>query len=317
MSEQKHPDFYIAITGCTGNAGGAAVYALMTYHTVPQIHIRAIAKDKAKAEQMYAEKYKNLEFAQGDASKFDDTLTAAFKGVHTALIILPAHNREQYNANYIKACKAANVKHIVLLSATISGNDRYIFGREWAAVEAAWKATTIPWTIMRYPFFLDNELANVDSIKTRGIFSTPLKADSKYSYIVCHDIGKSLQGAAYHYHQHTGRTYHVTADEQISGAELATLYSEAAGKEVKFTTATDAEFTDQMTKAGAPKSMIQGLLELYHSIDNGEPDMTKTTGDYVLVTGVRQITAKQFVSSLASRLQETPKDDTPAPDPDV
>ncbi len=317
MSEQKHPDFYIAITGCTGNAGGAAVYALQTYHTVPQIKIRAIARDKAKAEQMYSEKYKLLEIVQGDASTFNDDLTKAFKGVHTALIILPAHNREQINANYVKACKAAGVKHIVLLSATISGNDRYIFGREWAAIEAAWKATTIPWTIMRYPMFLDNELAHVDSIKTRGTFSNPLKADSKYSYIVCHDIGKSLQGAAYHYHQHTGRTYHVTSDEPISGEELAKLYSEAAGKEVKYVPATDAEFTEQLTKAGAPKQFITGLLELYHSIDNGEPDLTKCTGDYVLVTGVRQITAKQFVSSLASRLQEAPKDDTPAPDPDV
>jgi NAD(P)H dehydrogenase (quinone) len=287
----------------------------MTYHTVPQIKIRAVAKDKAKADGMYSEKYKNLEIVPGDATTFNDALTAAFKGVHTVLIILPAHNREAVNTNYIKAAKAANVKHIVLLSTTVAGNEKYILGREWGAIEAAWKASTIPWTIMRYPMFLDNELAHVESIKTRGVFSNPLKPDSKYSYIVCHDIGKSLQGAAYHYHQHTGRTYHVTSDDQISGADLAKLYSEAAGKEVKYVQASDAEFTEQLTKAGAPKAFTAALLELHHSIDATEPDLTKTTGDYVLVTGVRQITAKQFVSSLASRLTETVKDDTPAPDP--
>jgi len=288
----------VLVTGATGNTGSSTVTSLSKSH--PSISIRALVRDSAKASAKFSG-LSNVQVVQADITKFDDSLKSAFAGADVAVIILPtAENREEITKNFISAAKASGtVKHAVVLSVLSAGNETSIFGRQFGAVESLWKASGIAWTICRLPLFLENNYANIDSIKSTNAFYYPARPDSKYSYISTDDVGVAFAAIAAAPEKHVNQIYRLNGPDLSSNEEVAKIYSEVLGREIKFVQVPDEAAVDAVTKAGFPKWAAEGLVELWHLIDARDEGQAALYGDYQKITGTTGTSTKQFLTQIA------------------
>ncbi len=73
-----------------------------------------------------------------------------------ALASLLLQNRAELTVNAISAVRAASVKHVVVLSTTVADIVTTLFGSQTHAIERAVKSCGVPFTILRLPFFFEN-----------------------------------------------------------------------------------------------------------------------------------------------------------------
>jgi len=83
-------------------------------------------------------------------------------------------------------------KHIAVVSFFIAQRPDSIFGGHIAPVEAHIAKAGVPFTIVRLPFFHDNNWGNLESIKGQGKIYGPGRPDASYSSIAVSDIGAGV-----------------------------------------------------------------------------------------------------------------------------
>jgi NAD(P)H dehydrogenase (quinone) len=254
-----------AITGITGQVGGAIAHALLSAgHTV-----RAVVRDKAKATP-WAERGAEIAIADfGDVA----ALTRAFSGTEGVFVMVPPNfapdpgfaGAKDAASAQAQALAAAAPSRVVALS-SIGAHRESGLGliTQLHILEAALSTLTIPTAILRPGWFMENSLWDVAPARETGemaSFLSPL--DRPFPMIVTADIARVAADTLRQ--TWTGRrVIEIEGPRRYTPAEIASLLGAAVGRMVTARSVPreqwEALFVSQGTAWPAPRiEMLDGF----------------------------------------------------------
>lgn len=294
MSDSK-TETKVAVVGSTGYIGSATVGALASkFSSVPTIAFaRNPEGDKAKGLAA-----SNVTVAKGSFG--DSGLADSLAGVSSVVLVTPgAEDRAPLTNTSIDACKAAGVKHVVLVSvAAVTAEKDHLFKRQFAEIEQHLVDSGLPHTIVRLPMFLDNQWGNAATIKGQNTLYHNLPEDKKYTVIGVADSGEALATIAVNPADHVGKAYTLTTPVASSNADFVAAYTKSLGREIKYVQVPDQGVHDALIGLGMPEWQVGGVMELIELMAEDCPQLCEPTGDFKTIVGRDATTIEAWVESV-------------------
>jgi uncharacterized protein YbjT (DUF2867 family) len=232
-------DKVIAVTGATGQQGGAVARKLLAEGW----KVRALTRDvdKPAAQELAS---LSAEIFAGD---MDDRaeLDAAFKGAYGVFSVqnfwLPNVGFEgeiQQGKNVAEAAKAAGVQHLVYSSvgAAHRGMGQKHFDSKWI-IEQHIHSLDIPFTILRPAAFFENFNWERASILNGTFNALGLRPEKERQLIAVEDVAAFVALAFANPEQYLGKTIELAGDE-LTEAQIAETFTKVIGRPVKLTAPT-------------------------------------------------------------------------------
>lgn len=244
----------IAVTGATGNIGRYVVEGLIAKGYKPCAIVRKPEKiaewENAGVEQKIAD--------LNDA----ESLTNALDGAEKVFFLSPlVENFIEQGQFFIEAAKRAGVKQIVCSSSQAADvNSPITMGRWHGAVEKIIEESDLEWTFVQPGSFFQNYLGYADTIKMNNAFYAPL-GDGKIAMVDVRDIA-AVAVAALTENGHEHKKYPVTGGESLSCLNIAEIFSEVLGREIKYVDVAEDAARQQMIDAAMPEWMAEAVMEL-------------------------------------------------------
>jgi len=276
----------ILVTGATGNIGGEVVRLLRE----AGVRFRALARDPAKADALRA---KGVEVAIADLRR-PETLPAAFEGVEKVFLVAPlAADQVEMRRNAIRAAKAAGVRHVVMstgLGADPASPLR--LARMHGENQKDLQESGMAWTFLQPTFFMQNLLMSAAEIRDHGTFHLPLDG-GRVSWIDARDIAavgvRALVDGSFE-----NRALPLTGPEALGGEEMARIFTEVLGREVRDLASSLEDAKRAMLAAGMPEELAAGLAELWALAPAGH--LAQVLDTVEKVTGRPARSFREFVS---------------------
>ena len=229
-------DKIIAVTGATGQQGGAVARKLLA----DGWKVRALTRDLNKPEARELKKL-GAEIVPGDME--DRTqLDAAFAGAYGVFSVqnfwLPGvgfDGEVRQGKNVADAAKAAGVEHLVYSSvgAAHRGMGQKHFESKWT-IEQHIHSLDIPYTILRPVAFFENfhwERAYI----LNGVFNgLGLRPEKERQLIAVEDIAVFAALALANRSEYAGKTIELAGDA-LTESQLAETFTKVIGRPVKLT----------------------------------------------------------------------------------
>ena len=227
-------DKIIAVTGATGQQGGAVARKLLNEGW----KVRALTRDENKPA---AQELKALgaEIVPGDLDNRSE-LDAAFEDAHGVFSVqnfwLPNVGFEgeiRQGKNVADAARAAGVQHLVYSSvgAAQRGMGQKHFESKWL-IEQYIQSLDIPFTILRPVAFMDNYNWSRAYILNGTFAGNGLRPDKKHQIIAVEDIAAFAALVFANPEEYLGRTLELAGDE-LTEPELAETFGKVIGRDVK------------------------------------------------------------------------------------
>jgi uncharacterized protein YbjT (DUF2867 family) len=279
----------IAVIGATGNTGRSVVKELRALGENPLCVVRNA--DKAR-EVLGAD-------ARTAVAEITDraALQKALQGIKRVFVVT-GHNPQagDQQIGILEAAKAAGVELFVKVSggrAVVGPNVESVVGRGHHAVEEAMRKSGLPWVILRPGLFMQNTLAQAQSIKTEGKMVLAYPKDLPIAFIDVRDTGavgaRILRDPA----RHVGKTYEFTGVTTSFG-EFAQVFSEVLGKPVTYIGISLEQAEQGMKARGMPDWLVGHMLAIARAGANGAFS-TEETEPIREIVGRPPITTRQFV----------------------
>jgi len=228
-----HPNKLIAVTGATGQQGGAVARKLLSEGW----QVRALTRDASKpAAQALAQS--GAELVPGDMDNPAE-LEAAFNGAYGVFSVqnfwLPGVGYEgevRQGKAVADAAKNAGVQHFVYSS--VGAAHRGMGQKHFASkheIEQHILALGLPATILRPVAFMENYLWNRDKI-LNGVFpSWGRRPEKTIQLIAVEDIAFFTHLAFANPEAYLGKTLEIAGDELTDG-QIAGVFGKVLGREV-------------------------------------------------------------------------------------
>ena len=288
----------VIVIGSSGYIGKATLAALTSRHA-GKVQAFAGVRNPDRFDTM--DKVEAVQADMGDKA----ALAEALKGFDSAFLVVPGHeNRTELAINGIEAAKAAGLKFLLVLSVLTSGTDS-IFGKQFKPIEAKLKESGLDYAIVRLPLFMDNNYANVGSIKGQSTFYDPRDPTKLHTPVAVSDVGKAAADILADPSKHNGKTYKLVSPA-FSLNDAAAAFSKTLAKEVTATTVPYEAAKEAFMGMGFPEWQTDGILELFKYIDKESPitNEDEQTGDIELITGEKALTIEKWVEQNAAGFQE-------------
>jgi NAD(P)H dehydrogenase (quinone) len=262
----------IAITGATGNIGGAVARALAA-HGVP---FRMVVREPARAPELPGTEVRTATFADAAASR------AALEGVDLLLMVSGAEARDrlQQHRTFVDAAASAGVRHVVYTSFMGAAEDAtFTLGRDHWATEEAIRATDMAHTFLRDSFYLDfvEDLVGED-----GVIRGPA-GDGAMAAVARADVARVATAVLRDPAAHLDRTYDLTGPAAITLAEAASIVSAARGRAVRYQPETLEEAYASRARWNPEPWQADAWVSTYTAIAEGA--LARVTGDVERVSG--------------------------------
>jgi uncharacterized protein YbjT (DUF2867 family) len=228
-----HKTSIIAVTGATGQQGGAVARKLLA----DGWQVRALTRDPHKpvAQELAA---LGAQILPGDMEQRAE-LEAAFKGAQAVFSVqnfwLPGVGLEgeiRQGRNVADAAKAASVKQLVFSSVGSAqrGMGQKHFDSKWA-IEQYIQTLDIPYTILRPVYFMNNYNWSRPAILNGTLTGMGLRPDKGLQSIAVEDIAAFAALAFTDPEKYHGRTLELAGDE-LTEAQTAQVFSKVIGRPV-------------------------------------------------------------------------------------
>ncbi|MEU9044807.1 MULTISPECIES: NAD(P)H-binding protein [unclassified Kitasatospora] len=254
----------IMVTGATGTVGRDVLRLLVAEGA----EAAAVTRDPAAGG--FADGVRPI---VGDPSR-PRSLASALDGVEALLLSPRAVGGA--SAELLALAAERGVRRVVVLSAvTVEYGGGYRrFAEEFEQVEAAARASGLPWTFLRCADFAANALAWAPQIRATGT-ARGVYGDAATSPIHQRDIAeiavRALLDAA-----HAGRAYAITGPESLTQRDKARLIGEAIGRELSFEEISPQELRRALLAQGLPEDVPDRLIG-YAAACLDEPGPTTDT----------------------------------------
>jgi NAD(P)H dehydrogenase (quinone) len=273
----------IAVTGATGNIGGAVARALAE-QGVP---VRLIVRDAARAPELPGSEVAVATYGDADASR------AALEGVDLLLMVsgAEAQDRLAQHRSFVGAAASADVRHVVYTSFVGAAQDAtFTLGRDHWATEEAIRATSMAHTFLRDSFYLDfvEDLVGED-----GVIRGPA-GDGAMAAVARADVARVATEVLLHPAAHLDRTYELTGPTAITLAEAARVVSEVRGREVTYHRETLDEAYASRAVWDPEPWQADAWVSTYTAIAEGA--LARVSGDVERITGRRPLSLREVLA---------------------
>ncbi|MBF4603258.1 SDR family oxidoreductase [Curtobacterium sp. VKM Ac-2884] len=274
----------IAITGATGNIGGAVARAL----AADGVPFRMIVRDAARAPELPGAEVAVATFADADASR------AALEGVDVLLMVsaAEAEDRLDQHRTFVAAAAEAGVRHVVYTSFLGAAEDAtFTLGRDHWATEQAIRATDTAYTFLRDSFYLDfvEDLVGED-----GVIRGPA-GDGAMAAVARADVARVATAVLLDPGAHADRTYELTGPAAITLAEAAAVVSEVRGRTVSYHPETLDEAYASRARWNPEPWQADAWVSTYTAIAEGA--LAHVSGDVERITGRAPMSLREVLAA--------------------
>lgn len=265
-----------AITGITGQVGGAAGEALLAAGKP----VRAVVRDAAKGSAWTAKGCEIALAALEDAA----ALTAAFRGAEAVFILPPPTfdpspgfpEARAVAAAVKQALAEARPRRVVHLSTIGAQATEPNLLTQQSIIEMALADLPLPVTSLRPAWYMENFAWDVADARERGVFRTFLQpADKSFPMIAARDVGRAAAELLVEDRPGAGKQIvELEADRRSSPSDVAAAFAAALGRPVRVEVvpreAWQALFTAQGMKNPTPRMrMLDGFNEGWIDFERG------------------------------------------------
>jgi len=271
----------ILITGATGRVGGATLRQLST-RGMP---VRALVRNAEKAALVAG---LPVETVIGDLAQ-PRSLESALDGITAALLVSPFDpHQAELQGNFIDAAKRAGQVHVVKISGLGTALDSSVRSGRWhAQTEKHLEDSGLPFTHLRPPFFMQNILRFVPTIRASGEFVGSL-GQGKVAMIDVDDIA-AVTATALTTDAHAGKVYVLTGPEALSYSDVAERLSRILGRTVTYKDVSLAVMRERLLASGLPEWQV----DFSSALSAGHASAVTSTVE--AVTGRPARTLEQFI----------------------
>lgn len=271
-----------AITGITGQVGGAMARRLLATGAT----VRAVVRDEAKGASWASQGCKVVQATMGNSA----ALTAAFADADGVFILPPSdfdpepgYPEARAVIDAVSAALVASKPRRVLCLSTIGADaphDNLLTQR--TLMENALGELDIPVTFLRPAWFMENASWDVTSARDEGVLRSFLQPPEKaFPMVATRDIG-ALAAELIQQHWTGTRVVELEGPARVSPNDLAMAFSKALGHSVKVESVPrsswEALFVSQGAKHPMPRiRMLDGFNEGWIDFHNVERSTVKGT----------------------------------------
>lgn len=272
----------IALTGATGNIGGAVARAL----AADGVPFRMIVRDASRAPELPGTEVAVATFADAEASR------AALEGVDVLLMVsgAEAEDRLAQHKAFVGAAATAGVRHVVYTSFMGAAADAtFTLGRDHWATEEAIRATSMAHTFLRDSFYLDfvEDLVGED-----GVIRGPA-GDGAMAAVARADVARVATEVLRNPAAHLDRTYELTGPAAITLEQAAAIVSEVRGRTVTYHPETLDEAYASRAQWNPEPWQADAWVSTYTAIAEGA--LARVSGDVERVTGRRPLSLREVL----------------------
>ena len=223
----------IFVTGATGNQGGAVARSLINNG----FKIKVITRNPSSVPAQNLKKL-HAEIIQGDLNN-TETYCAHIKDVDGIFAVLTYENgidkEIKQGMDLVNLAKEYDIKHF--LYSSVIGADQNTGIPHWETkykIENHIKQINLPYTIIRPASLFENFL--IPQVKSRilkGKLASPVNKDVIQQFICSKDIGEISAEIFMNPGKYSGKILTIAAQE-MDMKEVANIFSEALGKEIKY-----------------------------------------------------------------------------------
>ncbi len=284
-----------AITGITGQVGGAAARQLLQSGE----KVRAVLRDPAKSPAWEAQGCDVAVAEMTDA----DALARAFADATGVFVLIPPvfdpapgfPEVKQVIEALVEALRTARPSRVVCLSTIGAQASRPNLLSQLGLVEQALGTLDLPVTLLRAAWFMENSAADVIAAKTDGVIRSHLQPlDKPVPMVATADIGNVA--AELLREQWTGqRIVELEGPRRISPEAIAASLSGLLGRPVRVEAVPRPEWEAEFRAGGArnplPRAqMIDGFNEGWIEFEDGQAGSRK--GPTPIETVLRDLLAR-------------------------
>lgn len=239
-----------------------------------------------------------------DWVKFDftdpTTYARAFVGVKKLFLMRPPHisQVERDMKPAIDYAAAAGVQQIVFLSLLGAEKNSFV---PHAKVEALLEASSVPYTLLRCGFFMQNlSTTHRQDINENNDIFIPA-GTGKTAFIDARDIA-AVAAKVLTEPGHVERAYSLTGSEALGYQEVAGMMSEVLGRPIRYSNPHFLRFAWRLWRRGFPLSYVTVVTAIYLTTRFG---LAKTvTPETAVLLDRPPLTMQQFISDYAAVWQE-------------
>jgi uncharacterized protein YbjT (DUF2867 family) len=274
----------IVITAPTGNIGQQVLANILASGEA----VRVIARDPSRLSPQTRERVQVVQGSHGDL----DVVRQAFADADAVFwLVPPSATAETLESAYLdftrpacEALKSQGVRRVVGVSAlgrgtAVAGNAGLVTAS--LAMDDLIASTGVNYRALTMPSFMDNILRQVEPIKSRGVFFSPILGDLNLPTCAARDIAavaaRLLLDPSWSGVGHAA----VLGPEDLSFNQMAEIMSEVLRKPVRFQQITFEAFKAGFIERGASEAFAQGMVDMMAAknagLDNAEPRTPQST----------------------------------------
>lgn len=250
--------------------------------------IRVIARDPSRIPSQTRDRVEIVQGSHGDV----DVVNKAFAGADAVFWLPPPDPRcESLEAAYAgftrPACEAfrkKGVKRVVGISALGRGT---AVAKNAGLVTASLQmddliaSTGVSYRALTMPSFMDNVLRQIEPIKSRGMFFSPISADRKLPTCATRDIAAAAATLLLDRSWSGQGSVAVLGPEDLSFNDMAQIMSEVLGQPVRFQQIPLEAVKTALLAKGMSEAMAQGMVDMMAAknagLDSAEPRTPQST----------------------------------------
>jgi uncharacterized protein YbjT (DUF2867 family) len=250
--------------------------------------VRVIVRDPARLPAQARDRVEVVTGSHGDA----DVVDKAFAGADAVFWLVPpdphAHSVEAAFVDFTRPACDAFKRHGVGRVAGISALGRGTAVARHAGLVTASLAmddliasTGVSYRALTMPSFMENLLRQVESIRSRGVFSSPISGDRKLPTCATRDVA-AVAARLLLDHSWSGAGHvAVLGPEDLSFHDVAAIMSAVLGQPVRFEQIPGEAYKARLLERGMSEAMAQANLDMLiakdEGLDNAEPRTPEST----------------------------------------
>lgn len=260
------------VTGATGTIGSTLLQRL----SEAGIPARALSRNPNPEVSL-----PHVEWAEADLAD-SETLPPVFEGADRLFLLTGnARSMTALQKNAIHAAAAANIEHVVKLSARgAQPGSKSAIGRWHHEVETHLKESGLRWTMLRPHVFMQNLLDQATRIRKKGEIRAA-SGDGRIPFIDTRDIAEAAF-AALTQDGHAGETYILTGGAALDYDQVAKILGTVIGRPVRHVAESLQEARSRLQNEGLPEWLIDSRLALASYQRAGGETARLTSGVYDL-----------------------------------